>query len=376
MLLTSVGKISFNIEKYFKLSIETFKALFKCAGYNVSPINEISFKKEMKENSQKNHQSNSLIKKAEYNTLKIKPPNKTVQLINVGTQINATNHQNANGSIDQSLMKTTKISQIQEQNKHLPNLKTKQSSITSNNDKTTKESTQIHIQIGQNKLSQDSNKDLQVSSSIRSKIRQIGQIKNDFIIVTSYLRSILFDDNTNSKIKQFEIPNKSSQTGTIGDFIQSIIVLQKKISILSYSIIKNDDYIVQYYDGNELIKKLPKFINIQIKPATNTNFRIFVLCDSLQLNSNFEINENCFQIAILYQNKNIDDIKNRIIEYLLLPSSFEKPSIYMFKKNSFIQISSVDEIETIHKPIFAAWEHSIFIQINNYITSHMIKDHI
>ena len=171
---------------------------------------------------------------------------------------------------------------------------------------------------------------------IRNKIHHISQTNDDKIIITRYLRTMLFDDHTDSKIKRFEVLNKSIQTGILDDLLNKIIVLKKNLTILSYSIIKNDDYIVQYYNKDESIKKLPKFLNIQIKPAIKTSFRIFVLCDKNDLNSNFDINKNCFQIAILFANNNIDDMKNQIIKYLLLPSSFKKPSFYVLKNSSFV----------------------------------------
>ena len=117
-------------------------------------------------------------------------------------------------------------------------------------------------------------------------------------------------------------------------------------------------------------------MNIQIKPATKTNFRIFVLCDQKELNSNFDINKNCFQIAIFFANNNIDDMKNRIIKYLLLPSSFKKPTIYLFKNNGFVKLSNLDEIGNVNKPIFAAWENPKFIQVKSHITSHIVESNI
>ena len=82
-------------------------------------------------------------------------------------------------------------------------------------------------------------------SKIRNKIHRISQTNDDKIIITRYLRTMLFDDHTDSKIRHIEIPNKSIQNGNLGDLLNKIIAA-KNLAILSYSIIKNDDYIVQY----------------------------------------------------------------------------------------------------------------------------------
>ena len=62
LLFLPFEKIEFNIEKLLKLKIATLKALFKCAGYSLTSINEISLQKEKKEvdNCQDNLQSNLL----------------------------------------------------------------------------------------------------------------------------------------------------------------------------------------------------------------------------------------------------------------------------------------------------------------------------
>ena len=62
LILLSIGKVEFNIEKLLKLKIATLKALFKYAGYSLTSINEISLPKEKKEvdNCQDNLQSNLL----------------------------------------------------------------------------------------------------------------------------------------------------------------------------------------------------------------------------------------------------------------------------------------------------------------------------
>lgn len=72
-------------------------------------------------------------------------------------------------------------------------------------------------------------------------------------------------------IKRFEI-NKNDNTETLGDIVTKIIVLKSNLTILKYAVIKNNatNYIVQYFDNKTLIKDLPPYLNLQIRPKINS----------------------------------------------------------------------------------------------------------
>ena len=194
------------------------------------------------------------------------------------------------------------------------------------------------------------------------------------VTITRYLRSILYDDSKNLKIKRFEI-YKNYNAETLGDIVKKIIVLKSNLTILKYSIKKEEsNCTVQFCDNKTLVKDLPQYLNIQIKPLINAQYRIFIFCDKQILFSS--TNENFYQAAIAISSHGFDNTVKNILKYLNLPNDFPKPKIVIQKNKKFVIINSLDNFEDIYTPLFAVWEKSTFDQIKNSFNSHIINENI
>lgn len=212
---------------------------------------------------------------------------------------------------------------------------------------------------------------------MRNKVQSFVDDKSNRIIITRYLKSIIYYEKKNLYIKKFQIENKNDLNGTLSDLLNKIIISKNKsIEILSYSIMMSADnstYFIHYYDKNTPISKLPPFLNIQIKPSINDDYRIFILCDSSNIAStSFDINKECFSIAIPFS----DVIVDKIFQYLLLPSNFCKPTLQIFKNKKFIAIQSKEEISGIEVPLFAFWNHLQFNKIKKNIINHIVDSQL
>lgn len=127
--------------------------------------------------------------------------------------------------------------------------------------------------------------------------------------------------------------------------------MKSNLTILKYSIKKEEsNYTVQYYDNKTLVKDLPQYLNIQIKPLINAQYRIFIFCDKQILFSS--TNENFYQAAIAISSHGFDNTVKNIFKYLNLPDSFPKPKIVIQKNKRFVIIKSLENFEDISTPLY------------------------
>ena len=206
---------------------------------------------------------------------------------------------------------------------------------------------------------------------------KIANLRQNSIIITRYLRSVLYQKSTNSMIKKYEIRDKSIHKECLEDLLNKIIIKKNsKIVILSYIIIKkNSEYIIQHIDKTTPVKNLPSYLNAQITPSLGMGYVIVVLCCKQQLIPELNINDKNFSIAVLYTQGGIEKIKDNIMNYLKLDSEFSRPIIYQFKENKFNQMSILNAVDTT-KAYFATWDIVSFKEIEEKLISNTIEDHI
>ena len=196
--------------------------------------------------------------------------------------------------------------------------------------------------------------------------------KNSELIITRYLRSILFDEKV--PIKRFSISDKTKLSGNLIELSDKILKPGKKI-ILFFTIEHASNYIVKYYKDTDPIHSLGSYLNIQIKPAIGKEYRICVLCDISKINNDTDINRDCFTFAIAFiEYPSVQDFINRIMSYID-PSKKAKlpnPQLYAFKNSKFINITKIRDIQNKEMPIFVSWGGKQYNHILDFIYDHVL----